>query len=102
MQMKLPFAVEPRLKRGVFWKRVVPRMKMTIEGRPDLTMRARTTVCPVIPPNALLHFDVELVEISEAGGWMKRLASIAKALPYWQQGDEELELRVKSATQLMH
>eukprot|EP00964_Phaeocystis_antarctica_P037347 scaffold21328_cov57-Phaeocystis_antarctica.AAC.4 len=34
---------------------------------------------------ALLHFDVELVEIGAAagwGGWLKRLASIVKALPF--------------------
>jgi hypothetical protein len=32
--------------------------------------------------DALLHFDVELVEIAEPGGWLKRLVSIAKALPF--------------------
>eukprot|EP00320_Phaeocystis_rex_P014934 CAMPEP_0119074416 /NCGR_PEP_ID=MMETSP1178-20130426/72101_1 /TAXON_ID=33656 /ORGANISM="unid sp, Strain CCMP2000" /LENGTH=199 /DNA_ID=CAMNT_0007056573 /DNA_START=22 /DNA_END=621 /DNA_ORIENTATION=- len=37
---------------------------------------------PAIPPNALLHFDVELVEISAPGGWLKRLASMVKALPF--------------------
>jgi hypothetical protein len=41
---------------------------------------------PAIPPNALLHFDLELVEIDADGGgwggWLKRLASIAKALPF--------------------
>ena len=38
---------------------------------------------PAIPPNALLHFDVELVTIQEpgGGGFFSRLISMAKALP---------------------
>jgi len=35
----------------------------------------------VIPPNALLHFDVELVRVGQAG-FFSRLATIAKALPF--------------------
>ena len=38
---------------------------------------------PAIPPNALLHFDVELVEIGETsrGGLWSKIASVLKALP---------------------
>ena len=38
---------------------------------------------PAIPPNALLHFDVELVDIGEpaGGGFWSKLSSVLKALP---------------------
>ena len=36
---------------------------------------------PAIPPNALLHFDVELVAVGSPG-LLGRLATLAKALPF--------------------
>ena len=37
---------------------------------------------PAIPPNALLHFDVELVHVEAApSGLLGKLASLIKALP---------------------
>lgn len=35
---------------------------------------------PMIPPNALLHFDVELLSIDAHKGWFERLTTLAKAL----------------------
>ena len=59
-------------------------------GRPPATHTRRCTQRQALRPDkceparadALLHFDVELVEIAEPGGWLKRLVSIAKALPF--------------------
>mmetsp|Transcript_10698 Transcript_10698/g.17944 ORF Transcript_10698/g.17944 Transcript_10698/m.17944 type:complete len:148 (-) Transcript_10698:67-510(-) len=35
-----------------------------------------------IPPNSLLHFDVELVSIQKAGSMFERLATFLKAVPF--------------------
>ena len=38
---------------------------------------------PVIPPNALLHFDVELMDVGEAdSSLLGRLTTLLKALPF--------------------
>ena len=58
-------------------------LSVCLPGRTELVLD--TGAPPAIPPNALLHFDVELVEIAKPGGWggwLTRLAAIAKALPF--------------------
>ena len=37
---------------------------------------------PVIPPNALLHFDVELMSVASPDGWFGRLTTLMKSLPF--------------------
>ncbi|KAL1521340.1 hypothetical protein AB1Y20_021007 [Prymnesium parvum] len=37
---------------------------------------------PAIPPNALLHFDVELVSSTGSTGWFGRLTTLMKAFPF--------------------
>ena len=56
------------------------RQKRQLVIEPHLGYGARGAP-PLIPPNALLHFDVELVSITPPGSWLTRLASIVKALP---------------------
>ena len=63
---------------GIASMRVRQRRQLVIE--PHLGYGARGAP-PTIPPNALLHFDVELVPIKPPNSWLTRLASIVKALP---------------------
>ena len=64
---------------GITGMAVTQRRQLVIP--PQLGYGARGAP-PAIPPNALLHFDVELVEIGESsGGLWSKIASVLKALP---------------------
>ena len=61
---------------------------MPVRGRRQLVIPAHLGygargAPPAIPPNALLHFDVELVSIQEPGsGLLGRFSGLLKALPF--------------------
>ena len=72
------FSLAPDVAEGIAGMRVGGRRQLVVPGHLGYGSRG---AAPAIPPNALLHFDVELVSIHQPGGWFGRLVSLAKALP---------------------